>query len=138
MGITQVSADLSFSYPGFRSLRKWINRVIQDENFATGEVTIVFCTDEYLYSVNKKYLQHDYYTDIITFDNTENNVIGGDVLISVDRVRDNAGLYGEDFKKELDRVILHGILHMAGYADSDEESKRNMRMKENFYLEYRY
>jgi probable rRNA maturation factor len=138
LGITQLSAGLTFSYPKFHLLRKWISRVIHDENFTTGEITIVFCTDDYLLSVNKKYLQHDYYTDVITFDNTVNNVIGGDILVSVERVRENAGLYGEEFMKELDRVILHGILHMAGYTDADEKSRENMRMKENYYLEHRH
>jgi rRNA maturation RNase YbeY len=87
--------------------------------------------------VNKKYLQHDYYTDIITFDYCEGDVLSGDLFISVDSVRENASFYGTDFENELNRVIVHGVLHLIGYDDHTEEDIAVMRSKEDFYLSLR-
>lgn len=100
------------------------------------EVNIIFCSDDYLLEMNKKYLNHDYYTDIITFDNSEGENISGDLFISIDRIRENAGAYGVSFENELQRVIIHGVLHLVGYKDHSPKEKETMRNKENFYLSF--
>lgn len=112
----------------------WLDRVCIEEGVALGEVSLVFCSDDYLLEVNKKYLQHDYYTDIITFDYKDKNVISGDLLISVERVKDNASTIGVSWEEELNRVIVHGVLHIIGYGDKSEEEEVIMRKKEDFYL----
>ena len=95
----------------------------------------VFCSDEYLLEINKQYLDHDYFTDIITFDNSEeDNQLEGDIYISVDRVRENAATFHTDFDTEMRRVLIHGLLHLAGYEDSSEALKTAMRAKEDEYL----
>ena len=102
-----------------------------------GEVSIIFCSDNYILNVNQEYLQHDYFTDIITFDYCEGDRISGDLFISVDSVRENAIEYGTEFKDELNRVIVHGILHLIGYDDHNEEDIKMMRQKEDYYLSLR-
>ena len=134
MPIAQTSSDVAFSYPKISLLKNWIKAVINEENLIPGDITIVFCSDEYLLSVNQRYLKHDFYTDIITFDYTENNLISGDMFISIERVRENAASYSVDFFEELDRVIIHGVLHLIGYSDNDEKNSEVMRGKENHYL----
>ena len=98
---------------------------------------MIFCSDEYLLDVNRKYLNHDYYTDIITFDYCEGPVLSGDLFISVDSVRENASVYGTEFADELNRVIVHGLLHLMGYDDHTEDDIATMRAKENYYLSQR-
>ena len=98
---------------------------------------MIFCSDEYLLDVNRKYLNHDYYTDIITFDYCEGPVLSGDLFISVDSVRENASFYGTEFADELNRVIVHGLLHLIGYDDHAEADIATMRAKENYYLSQR-
>ncbi len=102
-----------------------------------GDITIVFCSDDYLLEVNKTYLSHDYYTDVITFDYSEGYKISGDIMISVDRVVENSKIYSVDFINELDRVIIHGILHLIGYSDYDYQSKYQMKQKEDYFLSKR-
>ena len=99
-----------------------------------GEINIVLTTDENLRKINKEYLKREYYTDIITFNYTEGQAISGDLFISCDRVRENAGKYGQDQRTELLRVIVHGVLHLIGYDDASQGDKRIMRLKENNYL----
>ncbi|MCD8208597.1 MAG: rRNA maturation RNase YbeY [Bacteroidales bacterium] len=99
-----------------------------------GNVSIVFCSDAYLLNLNKKFLNHDFFTDIITFDYCEGDVLSGDILISVDSVRANAVEYGVSFEEELARVMVHGVLHLVGYDDHSDEEVRVMRAKEDFYL----
>ena len=111
-----------------------IIQLINEENKATGEISVIFCSDEYLLEMNKTHLNHDYYTDIITFNYVDNDLISGDLFISVDRVKENAGKYDVHFFKELYRVILHGVLHLVGYNDKTDDEKKLMREKENFYL----
>lgn len=108
--------------------------LIANENFVQGDISIIFCSDEYLLKINEQYLGHNYYTDIVTFDYVENSVISGDLFISIDRVRDNAKELNIAFKEELNRVIIHGVLHLTGYKDKTEAEKTVMREKENFYL----
>ena len=102
-----------------------------------GCLTYVFCSDPYLHKMNVEYLNHDTFTDIITFNYCENTIISGDIFISVDRVRENALKYDVLFEDELDRVIVHGVLHLIGYNDKSKEEQAEMRGKEEFYLNLR-
>ncbi|MCI5990622.1 MAG: rRNA maturation RNase YbeY [Bacteroidales bacterium] len=111
--------------------------VAESEIRRIGDVNIIFCSDNYILDVNLKYLQHDYFTDIITFDYCENNVLSGDLFISVDSVRENSVFYNTEFEDELNRVMVHGILHLIGYDDHTEEDQKVMREKENYYLSLR-
>lgn len=111
-----------------------INDLIKSEQKNKGEITFIFCSDKYLLEINKEYLQHDYYTDVITFDYSENNIISGDIFISIDRVKENADTYKVSFENELYRVMLHGVLHLVGYNDKTKEEQKIMRQKEDEYL----
>ena len=112
-------------------VEKWYSLVCEKEEKELGDISLIFCSDEYLLDVNRKYLDHDYYTDIITFDYTEEDVVGGDLFISVDRVRENASDLGLSFEEELKRVMIHGVLHLCGYKDKTEEDEILMRKKED-------
>ena len=112
----------------------WLEKVSSLEGFNLGDVTLIFCSDDYLLEMNRKHLDHDYYTDIITFDYSEENVIAGDLFISVDRVKDNANTQQEMFHVELLRVIVHGALHLMGYKDKSKEEEVLMRKKEDWAL----
>ena len=112
----------------------WLSSCIDDLGYNLGELSIIFCSDEYLIDINKRHLNHDYYTDIITFNyNIEKN-LNGDLFISVDRVKDNASAFNENFNMELFRVIIHGILHLCGFNDKTTKEQKEMRQKENNYL----
>jgi len=111
-----------------------IENLIQNENKTKGDLSFIFCSDDYLLDINKKYLNHDFYTDVITFDYSENNILSGDVFISIDRVKENAGTFNVPFEEELQRVMIHGVLHLAGYKDKTDKEKKQMTDKENFYL----
>ena len=113
----------------------WISRIIDREDHRVGDISYVFCDDSYLLDLNKRYLDHDTYTDIITFDYTEGLIISGDIFISVERIRDNAKEYGVEFNEELIRVMAHGILHLLGYKDKSEVDSRLMRKKEEEMIE---
>lgn len=115
-------------------LKNQIENLVINEKYQLGELTIVYCSDEFLLEMNKQYLDHDYYTDIITFDYVEKNVISGDLFISIDRVNENAENYGISQLKELYRVVLHGVLHLVGYKDKTEEEQEEMTKMEEFYL----
>lgn len=112
-----------------------IKQLINEEKKEAGDISVIFCSDEYLLEMNKEHLNHDYYTDIITFNYVEKNVISGDLFISTDRVRENAGKFEVTFHLELYRVILHGVLHLVGYNDKTDDEKKVMKEKENYYLE---
>lgn len=112
-------------------VKLWLSHLIQKHKYNYSEINYTFFTDDELLGINKKYLQHDFYTDIITFDNTIHDMISADIMISVDRVKDNAHQQDVDFKNELLRVMVHGVLHCMGYKDNDEESKLIMRSKED-------
>lgn len=113
----------------------WLSKVTALEQKEMGDITLIFCSDEYLLNVNREYLDHDYYTDIITFDYTEDNIVSGDLFISLDRVADNAQIHTVDFINELNRVVVHGVLHLCGYKDKSEEDEKLMRSKENQMLQ---
>ena len=111
-----------------------IEALIFNENKKEGELSFVFCSDEYLLKMNIDYLKHDFYTDVITFDYSEGDIISGDVFISIDRIKENAEKYNVTFENELQRVMIHGVLHLVGYKDKTEEELKQMREKESQYL----
>ena len=102
-----------------------------------GQISIIFCSDNYILDINQRFLQHEYFTDSITFDYCEGDRLSGDLFISVDSVRENAIEYGTSFNDELNRVMVHGILHLIGYDDHSDEDIKQMRSKENYYLSLR-
>lgn len=115
----------------YRIVSKWLKHVVLKFGYITGDMSYIFCNDEYLKEINSKYLEHDYYTDIVTFDYKEGNVISGDMFISVDRVIENSVVYKCNLEDEFLRVIVHGVLHMVGLNDINETEKLSMREKEN-------
>tara|TARA_B110000444_G_C18361839_1_gene376369 strand:+ start:101 stop:505 length:405 start_codon:yes stop_codon:yes gene_type:complete len=112
----------------------WLDKVINNENKRTGEIVLVFCNDSYLLQKNIQFLKHDTLTDVITFDYSEGEEISGDILISVDRVKENSEVFEVKFSSELDRVMVHGLLHLLGYKDRTKKDAKLMRQKEDFYL----
>ena len=122
----------------YKSLNnRWLKMVAESEIRRIGDISIIFCSDNYILDINRKYLGHDYFTDIITFDYCSGNVLSGDLFISVDSVKENSVEYGTEFEDELNRVIVHGILHLIGYDDHTDEDVKVMREKENYYLDLR-
>lgn len=115
-------------------ISNWIQNTIKEESKIQSDISYIFCDDEYLLDINKKYLNHDYYTDVITFDYTEENKISGDIFISIDRVKEHHKIYNTTFDNELQRVIIHGILHLIGYNDQTDEEQELMTQKEDYYL----
>jgi rRNA maturation RNase YbeY len=111
-------------------VKSWIKSVAEKRGFKVGEISYIFCSDDYLLDINKTYLKHDFYTDIITFDYTDAKKISGDLYISIDRVRDNAQELNLGFEQELHRVIIHGVLHLLGLKDKTEEEAKEMRKAE--------
>lgn len=112
----------------------WLVQVAVDEETIIDHISYIFCSDEYLLNINRQYLNHDYYTDIITFPYQQGEIIESDIFISVDRVAENARLFAISFEEELRRVMVHGVLHLIGYDDQSEEHKITMRQKEEFYM----
>lgn len=112
----------------------WITESMKNEGKSIEELNYIFCDDEYLLEINRQYLDHDYYTDVIGFDNSYDDILTGDIFISEERIADNAKENNVSFENELARVMIHGILHFAGYPDKGEEEKRIMTEKEDFYL----
>lgn len=129
--------DIDFVFKHKRLNNSWLKLVAESEIKKLGNINIIFCSDNYILDVNVKYLGHDYFTDIITFDYCEKNILSGDLFISIDTVRDNAEFYKTEFEDELNRVIVHGLLHLIGYDDHTPEEQKIMREKENYYLELR-
>lgn len=134
MSIHYCKEDVSPPRMQKRKITKWIKETITSEGKTPGDISFIFCSDDYLLEVNRQYLNHDYYTDIITFDYVDNNVISGDIFISCDRVKENASEYGIVFLNELSRVIIHGVLHLLGYKDKSKKDKLLMTQKEDFFL----
>ncbi|MDD5960746.1 MAG: rRNA maturation RNase YbeY [Bacteroidales bacterium] len=127
----QFSFQTNYPLKSRTKIKQWIKQVIEAKGKKTGNITYIFCNDEYLLEVNKQYLQHDYYTDVITFDYVENDLISGDIFISTDRVRENALAFGSSETEELHRVIIHGALHLLGLKDKSEKEASQMRQAEN-------
>jgi probable rRNA maturation factor len=134
MAITFSSQYQGFKPKGSQALKSWIKQVIEKEKKSPGSVSYIFVDDETLLRMNREYLKHDTYTDIVTFDYTENKTISGDIFISIDRVKENAEKFGVDFEEELKRVIIHGVLHLCGYKDKTRSDSETMRKKENAAL----
>lgn len=113
---------------------KWLEDIILSEEKKIGDINYIFCDDEYLLKINQDYLQHDYYTDIITFDYVKGKTISGEIFVSLQRISDNASTLSKNYEEELRRVLAHGILHLSGYKDKTEDEEQLMRRKEDFYL----
>ncbi len=126
--------ETNFELINEKETSDWIISCIEFEGFELGEVNYIFCDDEYLHKINIEFLQHDTLTDIISFDYTLGKLVGGDIFISVQRVKENAIEFNTDFRQELHRVIIHGILHYMGYKDKTDNEKQLMRAKENSSL----
>lgn len=114
--------------------KNWLDDLILTENKKLGEINYILCDDAYLLKINQDYLQHDYYTDIITFDKVKGTTINSDIFVSLQRVLDNATTLEKDYQEELRRVLAHGLLHLCGYKDKSEQEEELMRNKEDFYL----
>jgi rRNA maturation RNase YbeY len=123
--------ETEFTLENESAISSWISNVIKSEGKKEGEINYIFCDDEYLLEINKEHLQHDYYTDIISFDYTVGNEINGDMFISIERVIENAQDFKVTFEEELKRVLVHGVLHYFGYKDKSEEDVLLMRSKED-------
>lgn len=134
--ISFFSEDIEFTLKDKAKVRNWIGNTIKSEGFKRiGELSFVFCSDAYLLDINKQYLDHDTYTDIVTFDSSEDeDLIAGDIFISVERTQENATKFGVSDRDELHRVIIHGVLHLCGFLDKKKEDKELMTAKENEYL----
>jgi probable rRNA maturation factor len=124
------NADIAFVLPRKTILRSWIQKVCRSHQFSVSQIQFVFCSDEYLLDINRQFLQHDYYTDIITFDNTQDHQVELEAYISLDRVRDNAKQNKETIQRELHRVMIHGVLHALGYKDKKASDVQAMRAAE--------
>jgi rRNA maturation RNase YbeY len=135
--VSYFTQDTDFKFKPKRFTSQWLKLVAQTESKKLGAVSVIFCSDDYLLEVNKQYLNHDYYTDIITFDYCEGDLISGDLFISIDSVKENSVFYKSCFEDELNRVIVHGVLHLIGYDDHTEADIAQMRSKEDFYLNIR-
>lgn len=133
--INFFTEDISFNLKQKTLLRNWIKKVILSKGAKLNEINYIFCSDHYLKEVNIVYLDHDYFTDIITFDNSEEeNHLEGDIYISIDRVQENSEQFGKTFENELHRVIIHGILHLLGFGDKTDEEAEQMRKEEEISL----
>ncbi len=133
-----VSEDVDFTLPNQEPVAAWLSGIIQSHYFQLENLTYIFCSDEYLLEINQEYLDHDTYTDIITFNNAdEPEVIESDIFISIDRVKENATNLNVPFLDELHRVMAHGVLHLLGYDDKDPELKQLMRTAEDNCLSLR-
>lgn len=135
--ISYYFQDVDFKFREKRRTNQWLRLTAESEIRRIADISIIFCSDPYILDINQKYLAHDYFTDIITFDYCEGDSLSGDLFISVDSVKENSIEYGTDFTDELNRVIIHGLLHLIGYDDHTVEETAVMRMKENYYLSLR-
>ncbi|KLT64614.1 rRNA maturation RNase YbeY [Pedobacter sp. BMA] len=136
--ISFFNESVSYKLPNKLKLKKWIKNTIENEGYSLEQLNFIFCSDEYLLGINQQYLNHDTYTDIITFDNSEvEKLIIGDIFISIERVKENAKIYKTNDFDEVCRIIIHGTLHLLGYKDKGKIAKTLMTDKENEYLAIR-
>lgn len=126
--------DINFKLLNKDKVKLWLLEVAKMHDQHISIINYIFCSDDYLLNINKTYLNHDYYTDILTFDQSENDEIEADIFISIDRVRENAAAFHHIYEKELNRVMVHGLLHLLGYNDQTEEEKQAMRETEEACL----
>jgi probable rRNA maturation factor len=134
MSVSFFNEDVDMPNLNVSSIKKWIIKIINNHEKITGNINYIFCSDLYLLEINQKYLNHDYFTDIVTFDYCEDEIVSGDIFISVDRVAENSEIY-KSGNTELYRVIVHGILHLLGFNDSSIEEQTEMRAKEDECIE---
>lgn len=128
--------DVHFNLNQKQIIRHWIKNTIREEGFFLSELNYIFCSDKHLLSINQDFLQHDTLTDIITFDFSENtSTIEGEIYISIERIKENALNLNIPLQKEINRVIIHGVLHLCGYGDKSRQEKKKMIQKEDYYLE---
>ena len=126
--------DISFRLKNIKKIKSWIEKSVALERGIVGDLNYIFCSDTYLHKINLEYLKHDTLTDIITFDYSEKKQISGDIFISIDRIKENALKFNQSTDIELNRVLIHGVLHLLGYKDKTPKEKETMRAKEDFYL----
>ena len=130
MSIRFASQNIDFELPQAEKVKKWVSQVVQLRGKRVGNISYLFCDDEHLLGVNRQFLNHDTYTDIITFDYVVADLISGDIMISVDRVGENAEKFGVPFEQELHRVVIHGVLHLLGQGDKSDAEAVEMRRQE--------
>ena len=130
MSIRFASQNIDFELPQVEKVKKWVSQVVQLRGKRVGNISYLFCDDEHLLGVNRQFLNHDTYTDIITFDYVVGDLISGDIMISVDRVGENAEKFGVPFEQELHRVVIHGVLHLLGQGDKSDTEAAEMRRQE--------
>jgi len=135
--IRQFSEDIDFKLKGVLAIKKWLKGTLENEGFTLGEINYIFCSDNYILKINKDYLNHNYFTDIITFNYNEGKKVNADIFISIDTVKSNANSRKIDFDNELHRVMVHGILHLVGYNDKTSTQQIEMTSKEDYYLNLR-
>lgn len=135
MAILFHTEDISHTFSNKKIIRSWINKVSNKHHKEVGDINYIFCSDAIILEINKQFLNHDYYTDIISFDYSEENFISGDIYISIDTVKSNALKYEVLFKDELHRVIIHGVLHFLGFKDKTKTDAEKMRRLENESLQ---
>ena len=131
----QFEVEIKYSLKEKRRIKEWLNLVAFEEGSKIQNLNFLIVGDKRMIHFNKTYLNHDYSTDIITFDNSENKKISGDIVISIERVKENSKKYKVKLEDELHRVMVHGLLHLLGYDDKNEKEKKRIRKKENYYLE---
>ena len=131
------NSETDFVLNQAENISGWITKTIESESKSEGDISYIFCDDDYLLDINVKYLNHNTLTDIISFDYTDEGLISGDIFISIDRIKENAQKYNVSFEDELYRVMIHGILHFCGYKDKTKEEEQLMRSKEDYYLSLR-
>jgi rRNA maturation RNase YbeY len=129
------SDGVPFQPANKRKIIRWIGNVLAGEKKKTGHLCYIFVSDERIRELNRQYLQHDYFTDIITFDNSKKDIVAGEMYIGIDVVRSNATIYGTSFNNELLRVMVHGVLHLCGYNDKTDDEQALMRTRENKYID---
>lgn len=134
MAIRFYVEDVRFTWKNKRKLAQWIRDAIEREERNPGNISVILCSDDYLLGINQQFLEHDFYTDIVTFDYSVENLISGDLYISLDRVVDNSKSNEISTDYELFRVVIHGIMHLCGYKDKSEDEEKLMREKEDFFL----
>ena len=135
-GITfRVEEGFDFPLDKKTAVKSWIKKTLKKEGKTAGTISYLFCSDDYLLNINRQFLQHDFYTDIITFDYSGKDKIEGEIFISIDRVKENAKAFKQPFERELMRTIIHGVLHLCGYADKKPADKKRMTAKEDEALQ---
>ena len=134
MSIRVFYDEISFRVEAWRKKVKLFKAIISSESKSAGDISFVLTDDDSLREINIEFLEHDYYTDVITFNYNEGSIINGEIYISLDRVRENAFSYNVSLESELSRVLIHGVLHLVGYDDKNEEEKSEIRRKEDFWL----